>query len=199
MPRSTADRQFGFKAKGLVRILLGADLQEVIQALEELGIIPPEEEPSLLGRVRELMLSVAGPLFLTLELVDEVLDRLFNAEFVAEPAANEARNASLDLELLLRDIDRTINELSQHFPGEGHPAAADRAVERLTRARPRLVEIIDLLDATASALEGIHGNAATLADRINEAKVSLEEKTQALGRELDKAATPAEGRTTAII
>lgn len=40
MPRSAANRQFGFKAPGLVRILTAADIDEVRLALQELAIEP---------------------------------------------------------------------------------------------------------------------------------------------------------------
>lgn len=38
MPRSKAERAFGFRSRGLLRILTGADIDEVLDALEQLGL-----------------------------------------------------------------------------------------------------------------------------------------------------------------
>lgn len=192
MPRSATDRGFGFRAEGLVRILLKADLSEVLRALEQIGIEPSDVDLSLVERIRELFLAVAGPLLLTLELVDELIDLLFNAEFEAERGESVARAASLDLELLAGDIDRMIASIR---PGDIHQDERDA----LVRGRPRLEEIIDLLDATAKALGGVPGEATTIEQRIKDERRVLDETRKELGEELDKVVKEAEGRTTATI
>ena len=57
MPRSAADRGFGFKAAGLVRILTTADPEQVLIALEELGLVA-EKPLTLLDRIKALVVDL---------------------------------------------------------------------------------------------------------------------------------------------
>ena len=61
MPRSATARNFGFKRKGLVRILTSADPLEVFLALEDLGLAFPDK-PSLLDSIFQIGLDlIPGP------------------------------------------------------------------------------------------------------------------------------------------
>lgn len=172
--------------------MLAADLQELLKALEKVGIVSGLADPSLLEQLRELFLDVTGPLTLVLELVDEALERLFNLEGAGVTGENTARAASLDLELLAGDIDRMIASIQ---PGDIHQSERDA----LVRSRPRLEQIINQLDGAARALGEVTGEAATITARIEAAKQVLSENQAEIARELDRAALPEEDRTTPII
>lgn len=47
MPRPAADRRFGFQSTGILRILVAADPEEVLKAIEELGIIIEHEHETI--------------------------------------------------------------------------------------------------------------------------------------------------------
>lgn len=91
MPRSATKRNFGFRSPGLVRILTAADPDEVLTALEILGISP--ERPETLEQALEnvVMIAVAqvvgwvGPLADLVELASLAQDLASDASGV--PAA----------------------------------------------------------------------------------------------------------------
>jgi len=62
MARSSAARAFGFRTPGLLRILIAADPQELLKALEEIGIKEPEEN------FLDLILIAGRALFAPLDL-----------------------------------------------------------------------------------------------------------------------------------
>lgn len=70
MPRSAEARAFGFRATGLVRILTAADPEEVLTAMEALGIQLIESR-TFFEAVQDLVVSSLGP---AKELVDLVLE-----------------------------------------------------------------------------------------------------------------------------
>ena len=45
MPRKADERGFGFRSEGLLRILVGADAEQVLIAVEELGFRLPDRKP----------------------------------------------------------------------------------------------------------------------------------------------------------
>jgi len=107
MPRSAADRKFGYKAAGLVRILTGADVTEVAKALEILGL--DLRDPGLFE----------GDLTNTLTLLFERFTRY-----------SVARQVEIDL--LRADMDFAIKELFEDpAPGEAEAARAlQKAIAR---------------------------------------------------------------------
>lgn len=72
MPRQASDREFGFRAPGLARILVASDANEVLTALLTLGIDPTSEEAfeALVEAVVEL---VAAPVLTVLTTFDNAL------------------------------------------------------------------------------------------------------------------------------
>lgn len=72
MPRSSSDREFGFKAPGIVRILLTANADEVLKAFLTLGIDPTSDEAfaALSTAVIEL---IAAPVVAALEGFDLIV------------------------------------------------------------------------------------------------------------------------------
>lgn len=134
MPRTAAKRNFGFMSPGLVRILTAADPDQVLTALEILGISP--EKPETLEQALENVVVIAvaqvagwvGPL---LDLVDVVtqMDSLvatYSQEVHPSPAIEHLRSetnriraiaiASLDEFKELREdfIDRMLNARVQN-------------------------------------------------------------------------------------
>ena len=55
MPRKASDRAFGFKASGLIRILTASDPEEVLTAMEALGITLSEADPTF----RDFLVAIA--------------------------------------------------------------------------------------------------------------------------------------------
>lgn len=68
MPRSKSDRAFGFKAKGLIRILTAADVEEVKTALDALSFQPIGS--ALAETIKRLLKA-------PLELLEGLIDLIF--------------------------------------------------------------------------------------------------------------------------
>jgi len=183
--------------------MLGADVNELLKALEEVGL-SVDAPISLLERLRALFFDVTGPLLQTLELVDDALDLLFNVEFTLPVQTNVARLASLDLELLQQDIETirilvSVPEQGGVLPGRCDTLDMVEARRIIASRKDRLEEIIQLLDVTARALEEATPDATTIADRIAQERLTLDQRRQALGNELDRALQAEEPPTTGVI
>lgn len=105
MPRSAADRRFGFKAKGLVRILTAADPAEILIALDELGLVI--QQPSTLfqefGRLVADFLTAPFAEFINqFEQAIPIIERAI-FELLEDPAPGEAESAS-ELSTLIADL-----------------------------------------------------------------------------------------------
>lgn len=89
MPRSAASRNFGYRSPAIVRILTAADADEVLTALEILGLSP--ERPETLEQalenvvlvVVEQMVSWVGPL-------NDLMDVVSNLNSMASRFSQEA-------------------------------------------------------------------------------------------------------------
>lgn len=110
MPRSSADRAFGFKSAGLVRILLAADPAEILKALSELGLVV--QEPTTLfqqfGRLVADFLTAPFEGFIdqfeaAIPLLERVLQQLIEGHPRAEDDPAALRTAS-DLDTLIADL-----------------------------------------------------------------------------------------------
>lgn len=95
MPRSASDRGFGFKSPGLIRILTAADPNEVLTAMEALGItFAPVEFPVSSARLLKSRNLLDGLL-----LISGVLDTICRqAQHLAQflPARRTREQAILD-------------------------------------------------------------------------------------------------------
>ena len=98
MPRSASDRKFGFKSKGLIRILTAADIKEVQLALDAIGFEP--RSPGLLGTVQKL-------LELPFRFLDEVFD-IFGDQVI--PFTEDLQRTIFALSAVLVDM----RDLSNH-------------------------------------------------------------------------------------
>lgn len=95
MPRSAADRAFGFRTQGLVRILTAADEQEVLEALAILGVVA--SPTGLFAKVRELTETFAGPAADALDVwrqlfleIDKMISGFINFKSLSEAQAERA-------------------------------------------------------------------------------------------------------------
>jgi len=117
MPRSATDRSFGFKAGGLLRILTAADPQEVLEAMEALGIIiehehdpPPPANSSAKLAEAESLLSGLVSLADAMESVEGNLHRTARSF-----TANRTRaQANLDV-LTLDGLDGIYDDLKGQY------------------------------------------------------------------------------------
>jgi len=71
MPRSRTDRSFGFRAPGLIRILIAADPEEVLKAMEALGI-QLTDVPSIFDLVLDLFSVFVKPVAVVVNLLERV-------------------------------------------------------------------------------------------------------------------------------
>ncbi len=97
MPRSAASRVAGFRAEGIVRILTAADPDEVLTAMEALGI-QLTDEPGFFAILENLVGLVFGPL-------GDILDVLDTFDIVWEAAMRRLRQKPVsgeDLRLAIR-------------------------------------------------------------------------------------------------
>lgn len=117
MPRPAADRAFGFKAPGLVRILLAADPEELLKALEELGLVAkaPESISAIIeGVVGELLGPVVQAIDVT-SAVRSVIDRALSALISAANRTFIPEGAQLepDLRAAIASLEKTRLELAR--------------------------------------------------------------------------------------
>lgn len=74
MPRKADERGFGFRSEGLLRILLAADGEQVLIALEQLGFVPTAAKERAEDSLEELVIAatrlIIPPLDLTLDLIE---------------------------------------------------------------------------------------------------------------------------------
>ena len=75
MPRRADERDFGFRKEGLLRILVGADAEQVLLAVEELGFTLPDRVPidTLAGLLNELTVTTDNIVF---GFIVEIFERL---------------------------------------------------------------------------------------------------------------------------
>lgn len=132
MPRSAADRAFGFKATGLLRILLAADPDELLKALDELGIVIVRPT-GLFAAIRALAESFAGPAVDVIDLWGQLtrsIDRLISDLLSIEDlTAAQAR-------LFLEDANAAAEEQN----------ALDSDIRRLQAARVTFQGDLDALE-----------------------------------------------------
>jgi len=76
MPRPINDRVFGFRAAGIIRILLAADAEEVLEALEFVGIIPEHEHDPVDLPNSPAKLAEAESLLKELTSIKEAMDNI---------------------------------------------------------------------------------------------------------------------------
>jgi len=113
MTRPADERAFGFRAKGILRILVAADPEQVLIAVEELGFRLPDIKP--IGSLGEFIFEVHSE-------SERVIGEFFT-----------------NLSILIGEI---IPLLEHELPG-GHSSAPHRAMQRaLTQFRSRQNEFI---------------------------------------------------------
>ena len=75
MPRKSDERGFGFRKAGILRILVGADPEQVLLAVEELGFSLPDRAP--IDSLTELIFEIFGETDKIVgDFVEDVFDRL---------------------------------------------------------------------------------------------------------------------------
>jgi len=177
LPRSASDRRFGFKANGLVRILLGAKTKEVKTALERLGLELPNG--GILGSLREIFDDLFGPLFAIRELTSKVLDLIFGPVGV-----NKAKTQIQELTLALSEADndvRMITRVLRTFPNAPIPLTeaiqiAGALLSDILRAQAILRDAGANLDETANEAEVLRSNLEDAQSEEEETLLDFEEK-----------------------
>lgn len=184
MPRSQADRAFGFRSQGLVRILLAADIEEVKKALEVLGLELAEGEPGVLDLFKDLFDELFGPVFLIRELTKAILDKLFG------PTGTLPQKVSdLDREIvfLQREADRVSRVISaiDRAVGEGNitPENLIRQLNQIVSTPLRVVRrgilnSVERLDTIGADLQGISNES-----EVFQKKLAVEQAKEDAARE----------------
>lgn len=94
MPRKSDERGFGFRANGLLRILTGADAEQVLIAIEALGFRLPDNAPieslvELITVLHDETENIIKAFFL--DLIEKIDRAIFELE--EDPAPGEAEAA----------------------------------------------------------------------------------------------------------
>lgn len=189
MPRSATDRKFGFKAEGLVRILTGADIQEVQKALEELGL--EVQSAGFLDTLKDLFDELFGPLFLIRELTSQVLDLIFGPLGTAAPQTQvqQVRAIVVEVESDLNGLSRTLASLPASLAAEQAALTASALANELRNAIELLRRAGATLTETQSEAEALRTNLEAIQEATEQKRLDFQ---KALGQE-------EEGRTTAVI
>jgi len=197
LPRSAADRKFGFKAKGLVRILLGVDVAELKKALDELGLEVADQPVGLLDLLGDLFDNIFGPILLARDITAAFLDEFFPID-APPPEAGPTFDDILGLlARAARDLERaktTIADLAREHVAHQFQLPHDRRMIALIGEAARLVDNIeeDTLEATAtlsdlSTLTQESANAATtLREALAKLKAEEDEKRLAFRDKLEE-------------
>lgn len=82
MPRASADRKFGYKVDGLVRILTAADADEVLKALTILGL-DVTQAATLDDVFEQLVMIGAGHVFRWLEPLESLMELVTAVDEIA--------------------------------------------------------------------------------------------------------------------
>lgn len=191
-----------------MRILLGADVEEVKKALDHLGLEIPEPTPpaepgnAFIATLKELFDDVFGPYFLIRQLTSDFLDLIFGPQGPLPPAIN-----FLDVEIdrlntvahSLNDVISTVDNLigSRISGGEMDAALLITVLRPLQALRQQLLNAISELDTLSGDLTGVSDEA----QRFREQLALLEEEADAESKTLhDKIEKEVEeGPTTAVI
>lgn len=180
MPRSASDRKFGFKAAGLVRILTGADIEEVQKALEELGL--EVQSSGFLDTLKDLFDEVFGPLFLIRDLTAQVLDLIFGPVGTTAPRT-QVQQVRAIVEVVERDLAalaRTLDSLPAALATEQASLTAAALANELRNAIAILRSAGATLTETESEAESLRKNLEGLAEEAEQKKLDF---ARALGEE----------------
>lgn len=111
MPRSSADRTFGFREKGISRILTSSDIDEVLKAVEKLGFRLPNRKP-----IADLIILVTGiqetsdksltTFLISTEAQIQALTEIFYSEGIPQMTATQQM-----IDKALFDLGRSRNEI----------------------------------------------------------------------------------------
>ena len=137
MPRSAADRKFGYKAKGLVRILTAADPDEVLTALLLLGLDPRDPEigevfNELVGIAVQTIFGFVGVLNDISEIASSAVEMVNLAR--AEPVEGESFESRQEYHDRLRSAARTVSSKVLITRGTIEDLR-DGFADRMTRAK----------------------------------------------------------------
>ena len=117
MPRSSADRAFGFKAAGLLRILLAADPEELLKALDQLGI-SVVKPTGIFAAIRALAETFAGPAVDLLDVwrqltrsIDTVLSDLLSISNLSSAVALQFIRDANEMRAIADAVDNDVRRL----------------------------------------------------------------------------------------
>lgn len=187
MPRSAADRTFGFRSKGLVRILLASDIEEVRKALLELNLEPADKPASLVDLLGELFDNIFGPILLAREITIAFLDKFFP---ITPPGQVEAEGIPDDVQRLLVNITVQLEEIEQRLTRlrrdhQLHPTSADD--KRLAGHLNPIDQNLDQIGSNVGLASRLLNQITPAQETANEAK-GLRERLQDLEVEREQRA-----------
>lgn len=126
MPRKSDERGFGFRSTGILRILLAADAEQVLIAVEQLGFRLPDRAPfdsltELVIQVHETTEQVIAEFFA--DLIKQLEFAIFELEEDPAPGEAEAARALRQLlarrEAFLLDLQRKRNIITAELSSVG--------------------------------------------------------------------------------
>ena len=192
MPRSASDRKFGFKAPGLVRILTGADIQEVQKALEELGL--EVQTSGFLDTLKELFDELFGPLFLIRELTAQVLDLIFG------PVGTQApRTQVQQVRTIVQVVERDLAGIASALLAGPTLVSVENLGLQINALANELRNAIGLLQRADATLSETESEAESLRANLEAIDQETEAKKLDFRRALGAEDTEERGVTTAVI
>jgi len=197
MPRSSSDRKFGFRKKGLVRILLAADALQVKLALDELGLLF-ENGGGILQSLKDLFDDIFGPIFAVRAIIKQILDRVLGpvgfprTRTQVAQLSRQLETADDDVRILITAVRSLVNTGTGTVVNKRAVIQIGNALlSDILNSQRILREAGANINENTNAAEALQRNLKTLEDEQDQKRVDFERRIEE--------AEGQEGGTTSVI